>query len=470
MPQSYSFAQLTKAFAAVYHVVEARAVIVRDEGEWVPLCVGIRFGARPRSEQYGPDALSISPADMRSDSLRLIEQRYEDIQHLLSEITRGCLTLSPDISVAIPSSILDREASADEEKRTFRASGRVPGLRPLRGPHPLNDRQLQKDVERAAFATVAELVKEFNGCDIGEGDSGIGVLLEAEAPVWLDELKAIRKGRESTLRLSVFAHRTIEANDLQVNIRQRRQNDTVRIRRRVSIEQRHGACDGEYVEYQASVILEDVSETKPLEIDFFCEPVGRVIFYNKWLRQCLPPNEVISLETALRKYVPTEDLERMLYDPASLSQRLCNVSLSKSQQILEIGVQTLLSLLGFNAIWLHAYDKRNKGDLTQDAVDCLAYHAHDRLLLIVHCSLKAPLPKEIRDAESVHERFRQEFFADTSINIQSAFFIADNKTNVSTSGPVQIFFKSDMEALLLAAHAPEPFSYMQWTTRSFFTG
>jgi hypothetical protein len=94
----------------------------------------------------------------------------------------------------------------------------------------------------------------------------------------------------------------------------------------------------------------------------------------------------------------------------------------KSDKRYEVTIQWMLSVAGFQAIWLNNNEKLLVDSHLYGTVDCLAYSEKDSILLFVNCTLGNPSEKELSSYREVLHYFEDNVFNNTSVKAYSVVF------------------------------------------------
>jgi hypothetical protein len=124
----------------------------------------------------------------------------------------------------------------------------------------------------------------------------------------------------------------------------------------------------------------------------------------------------------------------------------------KSDKRYEVAIQWLLSVAGFQTVWLNKHEELRVNDHLYGTVDCLGYSEKENMLLFVNCTLGNPSEKELSSYREVYYYFTDNVFKNSALRLYSVVF-SNAKSTATVHGAsrpdetIYVYYKDQVDAL-----------------------
>jgi hypothetical protein len=472
MPSSYSTSDLLSLFDGMYQSVDIRWVAARNKDQWLLVAMSVHVSVESgefASKAFHEDLKRIPEFEL--SAIRIFQRSYpvEEVHKLAQMLLSGGLVLDGmEFTLSDRRNILTQIGyirPAESDGLTSEWPRWCQEMK-LHSDHSatqifLNDFQFCRATELAGYKSPEAAVSHLLGVGFSSNSVG-GFWLTVDVPIRMLALAVSRKGDKLILNVPVEAHPAIHDVSCVTRIKA-----TDRRERNLPISKLSRLPgDGNVALWYAEIPL-ILQRGELLEIDVLCDQAGRLYSMHEWAHKLLPIEIANPLFAALTMFCPADKLLSHFTQPETLKPSK-RVKQDHQGSLFEISVQWLLSVLGFQALWLHGYEIFREGDVQIGTVDCLAYSEHENLLLLVNCSLGAPDPAELNQHAAFCARISKHFSVISNVKVLAVLVtatLAPEGRHTDTS--VVILYKSDLETLLKSAESGLHVEFSNYTNPIF---
>lgn len=477
MPNQYSVSDLLSIFENVYETIDVRLAVIHENQQWLLVALSLHLrvvSATTAEREFQDTAKRFGLID--SANFRIIQRCFplREINNLAQMLLLGTLKLDEvEVQLSDKFDIMSLLGSVRAYPEYVAAKGwpRMEQQRQLSRDTAVqqalyNDPRILRDTELAGYETPHAAAKNLLGIDFSSS-SNLGCLwISSDIPVRLLRSTAVREGTQICLSLQAEAHPAIK--DVSCTVRRTTTNNELLLQQSV-VMLRHSS-DTPSVKLWSGNINLALERNEWITLEILYSKAGRL--FSNHERQCdlLPSEQANPLLNALALFCPPDQFDTLLIDPSKAAVK--DVSQLKNPgRLFEVSIQWLLSVLRFQSIWLHGYERYKDGHIDCGTIDCLAYSEHENLLLLVNCTIGAPDPTEMRRQAELRTRLSKQVFADSLVHTSAILFTTSHRPeNLRQNGnnePVKVFYREDIEELLRRSKTGGTFDYRTFTNRIF---
>lgn len=476
MPSQYTISQLIDVFKPVYRTIELRVGLIRTEADWklgavaMRLCVDgpdvVKRGFQRLQKRYG-----------RLDSKRLSVRQYcyafSEIDRMMQGVLEGHLTLKR-LKLRCDSGI---NVLSSRGRVEYQFPPHIPRYVSLKWPvlttqvklssgddlqAALRDNfQVVRDCELAGYSDGHSAIRHLLEIDFGPASSGTWLWLLCDVPARIASVEARRKtGNWIALDVAVKAAPSVSA--LQCNIRhtKNRNNEEPWLQGPIALRAKKVGGGGKTL---SGTFRLDMNIDDRVDVELIHKRLGRLYSRRFHLRELLRVEERNPLFATLTRFCSPSQLKDLLERP-DIAKTPQNVSFKGGGRIYEISVQWLLTMLGFEAVWLHGFETLRTPEYDYGSIDCLAYHEERKVLLLVNATTAPPNQHELNRQRELQLLLKREVFNKAKIRLLSVVFSATSKSvavdRFYGDSTVRIIYREDIAEILQLIAAGREIEYV----------
>ena len=425
MPSEYPFYHFMDVYQNTYQTIDLRVALVNDKDKWNVLGLHILIKVshvQTVMEDYQRIALG---RKIDTNKIKIIQKSFpfSDYQMLKLWLINGKMELD-DLPITFnPVSGIHGLNSRIEcyncTKKTVSLSD-WPVIRAstaLSADNPYyqlvhRDLEMVRDIECAGFVNIDDAIKTLLGMDYSSSNTLLAIDVDIPARI----LSIVAEKHEKNLisfEVSMISHCML--TDFVVNITSFRSSDK-RYFGQITMQPTQKSNDMQ--KWGGSYTIENIFE-KNDEVEFVLihKKIGYIGTCVVDLNQLYKDEVRNPLLHALSYFCPLTDFRNMI-----LKAKGKPVIDLKSDKKYEVTIQWLLSVAGFQSIWLNKHEELNFELHQYGTVDCLAYSEKENMLLFVNCTLGNPNEKELLSYREVLHFFTENVFTNATLKLFSVVF------------------------------------------------
>lgn len=451
MPSAYSATDLLRIFKDVYKSIDVRWVAARHNDKWLLIALSVHVRAdngESTSQRFRTEVDQLS--EMELSAIRISQKVFPigEIDAIAEMILAGKLILDgiEYAPLACPNFLTQFGIIQSEEP--YGETQDWPLLKcamSLHNDHTAvqafaTDSQFIRATEFANYKTADAAVSHLLGIDFTLSNVG-GFWLSLDVPLRLLPHTIAQKGDGQVLGVRVETHPALNNVSCAARITTAMSDRAEKALPVTKLNRLAGDVD---IAHWAGELPLTLRRDDLLEVDILYQTAGRVISRRDWGHTLLPIELANPLFTAVTMFCTSDQILSFLTKPetADPGKRVKN---DHRGSHFEITIQWLLSVLGFQAIWLHGYEISREGKVEVGAVDCLAYSESERLLLLVNCSLGAPDPAELNQHAAFCAKVSKRFSAISNVKVLAVLATATQAPEGRRQdSSVVILYKDDL--------------------------
>lgn len=464
MPDSFQILSFIETFKSIYRTIEVLSSIKKEAESW--RAVGIVLHVR------------IQPPEVVREEFRNLEETYgrintdrfqivqfccdfEDLNEIETNLRNGVLNFDK-FQIKFPNGISIQsiggyvsdslngfsvgEAIRWPILKTQKDLDTKESLQQILGTEP----KIFRDSEVAGYLDPYTAINHLLGVKV-HGGSYPTLWFGCDLPARIERFIVLRNSI-GPLSLTVQVLAKTGISGLSCNFRQKDRSHEDKIVFQKVLPLSASKMMGDLQQWEGTVDLNlEPGFRDRVSIELIQNDVGRLYAKTISPLEMLPREERNPLFVALTRFCGVERIKELLESP-QIIKTPDNYSLKKVDKLYEVSVQWLLSVMGFQAVWLHSYEKMEVSGYDYGSVDCLAYHVSRHALLLVNCTTGPPNQTEIERQKELQHRLAVDLFDKTTVTLYSVVFTASHRKGGDIeslrSDDVRIFYRDDMESLL----------------------
>ncbi len=456
MPESYPFDHFMSVYGNAYKTIDVRMALAYENQKWnvFGLHIFIKIAAADKvTEAYNQ---KVRGRKINANKLKIIQRSipYAEYQQVKSWLAKGSIALD-DLTVTFHpvqgDSLNGRIDSIDHGSISLsplnwpviRTSGALSTSNPF---YQLiqKDLEIVRDIECAGFVNLDDVIK--TSLELENIHSQIIFIIDADIPARIESIRADKPELNlNSFEISVIAHQIL--SNFSVNITSQRRSEKQYL---AQVEMQKAARSDDNQNWRGSFrISNSLEKDDRIEFTLVHKDIG-YIGRSTFLLNELYDDEVRNpLLYALSYFCHLDDFRKMVH-----SAKGKPVADLKSDKKYEVTIQWLLSVAGFQTIWLNKHEELKVDDHLYGTVDCLAYSEKENMLLFVNCTLGNPSEKELSSYREVYYYFADNVFNNRSLMLYSIVF--SNAKSPATVHVVSrpdeaiVYYKNQIDALFEA--------------------
>ena len=483
MPDSFEIKHFIESFQHIYHTVEVRAALKEELDHWhaVSVVFHVRIQTsgevceefKNRETTYGT---------VVSERFRIVQvcHSFDKFNEIATNLQDGMLELD-NVRIKFSGNVTflnNRGYISNSWDNFLRDPLNWPILKTqtqLRTDANLgqlleSDSRIFRDSEVAGYSDPYSAINQLLGINVNNGSIPY-LWFGCDVPARIDNLKIRRNslGRLS-LQLQVFAPQNIFDLFCNVRLLKRGQEQKILFQKVLPLSPSTLKGDPQLWEgvydFTTDVILGD-----SVTLELTQKDVGRLHTMKFDPLELLPIEERNPLFVVLKRFCGADRIKELLEDP-ELTTPIQNVSLSNKGKLYEVSVQWLLSSMGFQAVWLHGFEKLEIDKHDYGSVDCIAFHSLANTLLLVNCSIAPPNQSELGRQKELQHRLAIDLFQNTTVRLFSVVFTSAHRKGEVIEDPlgydVRIIFREDIANLLKLIEIGKEIKFLEHVINPLF--
>lgn len=424
MPESYPFDHFMNVYCNAYKTIDLRVALLFDNGKWNVFGLHIFIKVAAVETVTAAYVQKVGGRKIDTNKLRIVQRSipYTEYQHVKSWLTKGNIKLD-DLSITfnpVSGDSLNGRIDSIDHVRIAKSPLDWPIIRTSAALMTSNtfyqliqkDLEIVRDIECAGFINLDDAIKTL--LELENLYSQIIMLIDADIPARIESIEANKPEPNSTFfDISVFAHHIL--SNFTVNITSQRRSEKQYIGQ-VEMQKTERSDDNQC--WRGSFKVNDLIERDDrIEFTLIHKDIGYIGRSSFYLSELYKEHVRNPLLHALSYFCHLDDFRKMVY-----SAKGKPIADLKSDKKYEVTIQWLLSVAGFQAIWLNKHEEFKVDGHLYGAVDCLAYSEKENMLLFVNCTLGSPSEKELSSYREVYYYFADNVFKNTSLRLYSVVF------------------------------------------------
>jgi hypothetical protein len=457
MPESYPFDHFMSIYRNAYKAIDLRVALVYDNERWNVFGLHILIKVDSVERITSAYIQKVKGRKIYTDKLRIIQKSvtFTDYPQIASWLSLGRLKLE-DFSLTfspVPGiHSLTGQIDSVDHLRIPQSSSDWPSIRTSAALSTTNtfyqliqrDLEIVRDIECAGFINLDDALKTM--VEIENAHSQVVFLMHADIPIRIESIVADKRDTETiAFDMRARAHNMLAY--FSINITTQKGSDTQYLGQ---VDLKKAEKNDDYQKWRGTFDISSSFEKDSLigfalihkDIGY----IGRSSFY---LYQLYKEEVRNPLLHALSYFCRLDDFRKMVY-----SAKGKPVTDLKSDKKYEVTIQWLLSVAGFQTIWLNKYEELKVDDHLYGTVDCLAYSEKENMLLFVNCTLGNPSEKELSSYREVYYYFADDVFKNSPLKLYSIVFSNAKSPAtvhfVSRPNEVIVYYKNQVDELFEA--------------------